>query len=191
LSSSFASYDAPRPASDESLELVRTFVNTLELDAPRDAIASPRELAAWLRDRGLLAPRARVTARDTARAREVREAIRALLRANNDLPADTVGAARVLEAAARRARFTLRFPGHGPPALAPTAGGVDGALGRLVAAVADAMQDRERWSRLKACRADDCQWAFVDRARNRSRRWCSMRVCGNREKARAFRSRHR
>ena len=47
------------------------------------------------------------------------------------------------------------------------------------------------WQRLKACRASDCQWAFVDTARNHSRSWCSMASCGNREKARAFRERHR
>jgi predicted RNA-binding Zn ribbon-like protein len=46
------------------------------------------------------------------------------------------------------------------------------------------------WSRLKACRSDTCQWAFIDNARNRSRQWCDMAVCGNREKARRFRSRH-
>jgi predicted RNA-binding Zn ribbon-like protein len=46
------------------------------------------------------------------------------------------------------------------------------------------------WSRLKACRAADCRWAFYDRARNHSRHWCSMEVCGNRTKARAYRARH-
>jgi len=46
------------------------------------------------------------------------------------------------------------------------------------------------WQRLKACRSDTCRWAFVDHARNRSRQWCSMSVCGNREKARVFRERH-
>ena len=41
------------------------------------------------------------------------------------------------------------------------------------------------WSRLKACREDDCHWAFYDRSRNRSGQWCVMAVCGNRNKARA------
>jgi predicted RNA-binding Zn ribbon-like protein len=47
------------------------------------------------------------------------------------------------------------------------------------------------WDRMKACRADDCEWAFYDSSRNRSGTWCSMEVCGNRAKARAFRARHR
>jgi predicted RNA-binding Zn ribbon-like protein len=46
------------------------------------------------------------------------------------------------------------------------------------------------WERMKACRADDCRWAYLDTARNRSRAWCSMRVCGNRAKVQAYRERH-
>jgi predicted RNA-binding Zn ribbon-like protein len=49
----------------------------------------------------------------------------------------------------------------------------------------------ETWDRLKACRLDDCQWVFYDHSKNRSRTWCSMRVCGNRAKARAYRERRR
>jgi len=49
----------------------------------------------------------------------------------------------------------------------------------------------ESWNRLKACRLDDCQWAFYDQSKNRSRTWCSMKVCGNRAKARAYRERQR
>jgi len=45
------------------------------------------------------------------------------------------------------------------------------------------------WQRLKACRSETCRWAFIDNARNHSRLWCDMATCGNRAKARAFRSR--
>lgn len=48
---------------------------------------------------------------------------------------------------------------------------------------------RGDWIRLKICPADTCLWAFYDESRNRSRTWCSMRVCGNREKARGWRAR--
>jgi predicted RNA-binding Zn ribbon-like protein len=34
------------------------------------------------------------------------------------------------------------------------------------------------------CEAPDCAWLFLDQSRNRSRRWCDMKVCGNRQKAR-------
>jgi predicted RNA-binding Zn ribbon-like protein len=46
------------------------------------------------------------------------------------------------------------------------------------------------FERLKICRNDECQWAFYDHSRNRSGVWCTMAVCGNRMKGRAFRTRH-
>ena len=42
------------------------------------------------------------------------------------------------------------------------------------------------WVRLKACPGRDCGWVFYDHSRNQSARWCSMKVCGDREKARAY-----
>lgn len=44
---------------------------------------------------------------------------------------------------------------------------------------------------LRFCEAPDCEWLFLDHSRNRSRRWCDMASCGNREKARRhFRRTH-
>ena len=72
--------------------------------------------------------------------------------------------------------------------LVPLAGGVDGVLGSVLAAAFDCMRDGS-WSRLKACR--NCHWAFYDESRNRSAAWCSMQLCGNRLKTRAYRLRRR
>ncbi len=38
--------------------------------------------------------------------------------------------------------------------------------------------------KVRICEAPDCAWLFLDQSRNRSRRWCDMKVCGNRQKAR-------
>ncbi|WJH39563.1 CGNR zinc finger domain-containing protein [Aliirhizobium terrae] len=43
--------------------------------------------------------------------------------------------------------------------------------------------------RLKIC--GHCGWLFLDRSKNRSRAWCDMAVCGNREKARRFHDRQK
>jgi predicted RNA-binding Zn ribbon-like protein len=43
-------------------------------------------------------------------------------------------------------------------------------------------------SRLKQCPPDDCHWLFIDRTKNRSRRWCDMGTCGNRAKKLAHRA---
>ena len=42
----------------------------------------------------------------------------------------------------------------------------------------------ERLGRIRECASADCTWLFVDESRNHSRRWCEMRACGNRMKAR-------
>jgi predicted RNA-binding Zn ribbon-like protein len=43
--------------------------------------------------------------------------------------------------------------------------------------------------RIKECASATCEWVFLDRSRNRSRRWCDMSDCGNRAKARRFHAR--
>jgi predicted RNA-binding Zn ribbon-like protein len=82
----------------------------------------------------------------------------------------------------------VRFE-SGRPLLAPEDSGTRGALGRIVATVAE-LAPTEEWKRLKTCRDETCRVVFYDQSRNRSRAWCSMEVCGNREKARTFRARH-
>jgi predicted RNA-binding Zn ribbon-like protein len=46
-------------------------------------------------------------------------------------------------------------------------------------------------SRTKRCEGKECGWLFFDATKNRSRRWCEMKVCGNRAKVRAARQRKR
>ena len=174
-------------AAPGDLERVRDFVNTLNVETGDDILSSPPALRDWLSDHGL-SPGRGATRADLVAARRLREAIRALLLENNGLSVRKE-AALTLNRTAARAHVGLRFDSGGEVRVEPTARGVDGALGRLLAIVASAMADGT-WTRLKACRADDCQWAFYDHARNRTRHWCSMAVCGNRTKARTYRQRH-
>ncbi len=39
---------------------------------------------------------------------------------------------------------------------------------------------------VRVCASDSCDWLFLDTSKNHSRRWCNMKSCGNREKARRF-----
>jgi predicted RNA-binding Zn ribbon-like protein len=168
-------------------DLVVDFVNTAGWGPEREDLARPSILREWLDARGL-EPGARATRADLEDARRVREAIRDLLSAHNDVEADVAAATAVLDAAAQRARLGLRFA-DGAARVAPAARGVAGALGRILAEVHAGMADGT-WSRLKACRDEDCRWAFLDTAKNRSRAWCSMQSCGNRAKVQAYRARH-
>jgi predicted RNA-binding Zn ribbon-like protein len=178
---------APDKRAPEPLDLVQRFVNSVDLEDGDEELASPAALRAWLRERGLIAARDRVDERDLSRALAVREGLRALLLANNGEPLDAERVA-TLEAAAAPAGIRVSFAEAGAPALSPHASGVDGALARLLAIVAEASA-RGDWERLKACPRHDCQWAFFDHSRNHSGRWCRMESCGNVEKARAYRAR--
>jgi predicted RNA-binding Zn ribbon-like protein len=85
---------------------------------------------------------------------------------------------------------SVRFDPKGGSALVASGATIDEALAPIYDAVFCAME-KGTWPRLKACRDDTCQWAFYDRSKNRSGTWCSMEVCGNRNKARTFRARHK
>ncbi len=171
------------------LEHVRSFVNTFELEG-HEELASGAALARWLLDHELGGVRLRASSEDLQRARELREAMRAILLAHGEASPSPPGAWEMLDRTARRARLELRFAPDGAATLEPQAAGVDGALGRLLAIVHGAI-DQGTWPRLKACRQHTCQWAFYDHSKNKSGTWCRMEVCGNRVKARAYRSRQR
>ena len=185
----FASEPGGREAAPEPLALVQAFANTVAEEGHFrwEAIGDPDSLRSWLSGRGLLADGERVGEADVARAKEARKALRSLLAANNGREADAA-AIRALNLATERARLTVRFGADGRATLEPGAGGVDGALGRVLAAVHASMEEGT-WGRLKSCANATCGWAFYDRSKNRSGRWCSMEVCGNRTKTRAYRRR--
>jgi predicted RNA-binding Zn ribbon-like protein len=170
------------------LDLVRDYVNTLDLETAIDRISTPDELAMWFSEQGLVDDLVEPTEDEHIEALAVREAIRELLLENNGIEADSATASQALEEAGRKARLDVRFE-HGRPVLAPEADGTLGAVGRIVATVAE-LAPTDEWKRLKGCRDEHCRVAFYDQSRNRSRAWCSMEVCGNREKARSFRARH-
>lgn len=179
---------AERPAPG-SLELVRAFVNTLDLDDGTDALNEPHAATAWLVDAGLLPPDVCLDTGDLARITSVREAFRAVLVANAaGTPADE--AVATLNGVATAARIALRMLGPNVAGPVLPGRGVTGAMGRLVAIAMEAIISG-RWTRLKACPADGCHWAFYDVSRNRSSRWCDMGLCGNRAKRLTLQRRRR
>jgi predicted RNA-binding Zn ribbon-like protein len=170
------------------LALVIDFVNTLDRETGNDGLATPSELAAWIDERELVARGGcPIQSAQLRQALALREALRALMLGHNGIQPGPE-AALELEAAARRGRLEVRFAADGSSRLAPSAEGFAGALARLLVPVLGAGADGT-WRRVKACRADDCHWAFYDHSRNRSGVWCDMAVCGNRTKVRAYRRR--
>jgi predicted RNA-binding Zn ribbon-like protein len=180
--------ESRKPAPGE-LALLQGFVNTHDLEDDDDDFTDPEALRRWLVHYDLMAPADAVTDADFQQAIRVREALRALLmEKNGGPPAD--GAVDVLNAAAKTAELLVRFNAGGRACLVPVRGGVDGALGLLLAIVERSQTDGT-WDRFKGCPDDTCGWIFYDWSKNRSATWCSMEVCGNRAKARAYRERRR
>jgi predicted RNA-binding Zn ribbon-like protein len=172
-----------RASAPGELALVERFVNTADLDRGTDDLATVEGLTAWLAGEGLTGA---FDGGDRERIVAFREALRALLLANHGGPPDPEAVATL----DRAAPLVVAFDRAGEATLVPAGAGADGVLARLAAIVARAQADGT-WARMKACPNDRCRWAFYDRSRNRSRTWCTMRVCGNRAKARSYRARHR
>jgi len=175
-----------RQTATGDLGLVQAFVNTTDLQDGPEELEDPNSLQAWLVAKGLLADTQKADASDLRHAIALREAIRNVIGAGSGssrlYPVDVA----TLNGAASASGLRIRFGADGRARLEPEAPGVIGAMGRIVATLYAAMEDPD-WTRLKLCSSPTCRWAFYDRSKNHSSRWCTMASCGNREKARRFR----
>ncbi|XVQ13334.1 CGNR zinc finger domain-containing protein [Spirillospora sp. CA-255316] len=174
--------------------LLRDFVNTLDVECATDAIDTPGRLAEWLAAHGLAPPRSPADRADVDLAVTLREGLRTAMLAHHGpgapaSPPAGSGPPGELERSLGLLPLRLTLDG-GRPALVPLGDGTTAGLARIAAAVMESAADGT-WPRLKVCLEDTCLWAFLDTSKNRSRSWCSMRVCGNRTKTRAYRARRR
>ncbi|MZD55208.1 CGNR zinc finger domain-containing protein [Streptomyces sp. SID5606] len=163
-----------RSPAPGGLELVRALVNTLDVDTGADSLDTPENRARF----GL--------AEDDAlpAARELRESLRVTLLAHAGHPPHR--AVTPLGELLRFAPLVVAVDdADGSAALAPAREGV--LTARIAAAIAEALV-AGTWSRLKACEAADCLWAYYDRSPAGRGRWCSMQVCGARAKMRRYRA---
>jgi len=168
-----------------ALGVVQLFLNTLDPEGGTDELGDAAAATRWLRERGLIAARDRVTDADHPRLIAVREALRDL--AGGNAGEDVLGSSL---AVLNKASSPLLVRVGDGAELVPERRGVDGAVAALLGAVYTAQVDGT-WARFKTCREDVCRWAFYDATKNRSGTWCDMAVCGNRAKARAYRERAR
>ncbi|MEU4566776.1 CGNR zinc finger domain-containing protein [Micromonospora sp. NPDC023956] len=185
-------------AGHRGLELCNTWGGWAESPAPhREWLRDYDRLAVWAghahlldaatvrRLRAVAEEQADAADRVLAETRTLRAALRAVLLTPGDTAAfDVVAAVAERAAAAQR----LRADAEGARWTLDEAAGLALPLLACGRAAADLLTTADR-PRIRACPGDDCGWLFVD-PRGR-RRWCSMAVCGNRAKVRAFASRQR
>ncbi len=174
--------------------LVQDFVNTEDREGGHDALSGDAAVRKFFQEQGLLgdAPAAAGSGQASqdvtvVEVRQLRAALRELIGGHNGRP-DRAAAAEALNVFARRSGLYAGFNPDGSPAAQVTAGGVAGALGRLLSIAHDAAREGT-WARLKTCREDSCRWVFYDQSRNHAGAWCSMAVCGTRAKMRQYRRR--
>ena len=172
------------------MELVRQFVGLHDhlVGVTADLEPSPQTVRKFFEVQGLVPGGERLMDGQVNEALALHGALRAKVHANlgEPVPPEAIATIdRLVLAAGLRPRFRA----DGPPELEPTTGGFEGAVGWLLAITFLAELDGS-WSHLKECASDECSAIFFDRSKNHSARWCSMRVCGNRAKVRAFRERH-
>lgn len=60
----------------------------------------------------------------------------------------------------------------------------------LLSLSAAALMTSEQMSLIRQCGNAECRWLFLDTSKNHTRRWCNMKICGNRMKARRFKEQH-
>jgi predicted RNA-binding Zn ribbon-like protein len=167
---------------------VRHFVHHGMQHREADELAGPRELGAWMSQRGLLLTGARITPAMFEAALDLRSSVRDYLQRD---PAD------------RRARTTVGvlnralqlFPlaveaGHRGMVLRPARGDALAGLSAVVAELYDGSINGTL-DRLKMCASEECRRVFFDRSKPATRRWCMSSLCGNRMKTRAYRERRR
>jgi predicted RNA-binding Zn ribbon-like protein len=185
-------------------ELCLDFANTIgprhDPDRVEDHLRSYTDLVSWARQTGSLpsaeAEKLLRVARDRtpaaqrvfARALKLREAIYTVLAAQTHgrkVPPDPL---QDIDREAARATAHRHI-------VCGTDGGFnwswadDGDLDRPIWPVALSVAELLTSARLalvRECALETCGWLFLDTSRNQTRRWCDMKVCGNRAKARRF-----
>lgn len=176
------------------------FINTVD-SRPTEAnelLETYDDLLAWARQAGVLAPalaatlEAEALRRPTAAAaaldgaKALREAVHAVLAAamrGRGVPADSLGTLEAAVAPSLARRRLVQAPAGFAWEWVYDDNALDGLLAPVVESAANLLTSPDL-ARVRECEAATCGWLFLDRSRNRSRRWCDMTVCGNRAKVR-------
>jgi len=177
--------DLPLPPVPADIAIVREFVNTTDYETQSDDLTTTAELTAYLYDGKLMPKRSRATADDLALARLLRRGLRRALELNHE---DESKPIPELESALERLPITMEWAGS-RVRIVSNSDGVRGGLAEIALAMQRAVAEGIWW-RLKICSSDECEWAYYDKSKNKSRNWCEY-GCGNKLKMRAYRARQK
>lgn len=183
----------------DALANLYDFANTLDLrhfthhgvqHQQADELHNLAALGEWMRQHGLIERAAAPSQKTFEAALRLRAAVRDYLKCE---PAERHRKPAVIGPLnAAMEAFALRVAAIGKDgfALRPVMNDAQAGLSAIVAELYDAAS-AGTLERLKMCAADECQRVFFDRSKPGTRRWCQSTLCGNREKTRTYRERHR
>ncbi|QKV97464.1 CGNR zinc finger domain-containing protein [Streptomyces sp. NA02950] len=176
-----------------ALDMVVDLVNTAPEGADGDGLADVEALRGFV-ERHAISDIGTLGDRDLTAVRMVRSRFAEVFAAAADA-GGTQRAAALLNAMIAEAGTTPRLTDHDGydwhvHYFAPGASVADHLAADCGMALAFLVVAGER-ERLRRCEAPDCRHAFVDLSRNRSRRYCDSRTCGNRLHVAAYRARRR
>lgn len=154
----------------------------------QDFVATPDDLARWLEAAGMAASKTDLR-QASHEAVELRETLR---RAVDDLRRHQALSESILADLNQwlgpvRIRFSLLQDERGTRVLESLDTEASGSMGAIVEDFARFVSDFEP-ARLKHCSNPGCTMVFYDLGKNCTRRWCTMSICGNRDKVARYRA---
>jgi predicted RNA-binding Zn ribbon-like protein len=155
-----------------------------------DELASAREFAAWMRQRGLLLADARISPAMLATAVELRHLIRDYLQRDPPERGKNRDSVRALNKVLKLFPLLATARDDGGMVLKAARDDALAGLSSIVAELYDGSRNGTL-DRLKMCASDECRRVFFDRSKPATRRWCMSSLCGNRMKTRKYRERQR
>jgi predicted RNA-binding Zn ribbon-like protein len=186
-----------------ALDLVNTLDWRFREEKLEELITDYRDLVRFAEQSGLMSnAQARRLIRNTSESkgaqvvgavRELREAAAQVLYAaldDDDAPASAVAQLESCFKAARKSQRLHRAGARLAWELPLSASLPELPLWLLALSAAELMTSDEM-ERVRACGNLECRWLFLDSSKNHTRRWCDMKICGNRMKARRFKAQHR
>ncbi len=190
-------------AGHVALDLVNTLDWRFRDSGPEELLASYDDLLGFAAQADLLsAKQIRAILRNRTQAaaanaiescRELREAAAEIFYAAVDSRTPPGSQINVIERRLKEAREHQCLAWSGSRLSWEWWGSGDGAdlpVWMLSISVARLLQSGDM-QRLRACEKPDCRWLFLDTSKNHTRRWCDMKICGNRMKARRYKEEHR
>ena len=164
------------------LVILHGFLNTRSIELGVDDFASAAQMTDWLRTAGLWQIRSQLQESEFQQLLVFRETIREVLQGSRENGS--------LLALSANIQFGFTMNNNHLQLKPSTRSSEERVRGSLLAIIYNSIKDGT-WPRFKCCALPSCGWAYYDNTRSRTKKWCSMKTCGSRHKAREYYKRNR